>query len=715
MDTWENIKQQIKIETRDYFRPKEIDTDSLIDLLKQVINFPIDEEFKISGLSSNITNALSTFFDDEAGKKDRIAHFQYLKNFEPLLKKIIFIINPEHLKELQSEKEMAIKLLTELNLLPKGLWLDEELCCSKLLANVSSDEKQQIISDYLGSLFITRESIPFQYFKYYHDNCYIFYDGRNSLFTAPYYDALELFDQFEALVLGYTIQNIYIHFTKWRIINSLSEYTYVLDKMNLFIQSYLYAFSEAPCNGAENLMRPLDMKNPLEKYLFLTSKFYIIVRLAKYVYESATEKGDWENSFFEKKLYDDKYPSKSNSYFKLTRTFISNISRNPNDTISLWNGYVALAKGLDLLAMLGDIIYILKEMSPEEKLQYYPDLDEFEKVYILYNFMRDNYEEFVYRDTYFYKNKREKYEIKKLLWEEARAQEKKEDELKYRKELLNIFELHEKETYTVIEKQLEFMYAYLSDDIDELMTAKSQYLKAISKYASNVQQEKLEEYTKQLCEKIKLSVQNEDEYLSIYEKISDDFSIYFEHLKPYPSLLNSLASAEYLYKIYILQMKEKESFDYSSVSLMYYLSLEDFLNKFLYHPYKKDVLSPEFGNICNSKDYLNQYEYYIRYSKLKKNCELGPLSFLCSEVLTTSKLRNYLIEKYNFTEDKLQKLKSFGDNLKTKTQFRNDAAHGGVIITYSRAAQDKEIVYPGLSEIINIRGLLKEFMTIFFN
>lgn len=126
MDTWENIKQQIKIETRDYFRPKEIDTDSLIDLLKQVINFPIDEEFKISGLSSNITNALSTFFDDEAGKKDRIAHFQYLKNFEPLLKKIIFIINPEHLKELQSEKEMAIKLLTELNLLPKGLWLDEE-------------------------------------------------------------------------------------------------------------------------------------------------------------------------------------------------------------------------------------------------------------------------------------------------------------------------------------------------------------------------------------------------------------------------------------------------------------------------------------------------------------------------------------------------------------------------------------------------------------
>ena len=24
MDTWENIKQQIKIETRDYFRPKEL-------------------------------------------------------------------------------------------------------------------------------------------------------------------------------------------------------------------------------------------------------------------------------------------------------------------------------------------------------------------------------------------------------------------------------------------------------------------------------------------------------------------------------------------------------------------------------------------------------------------------------------------------------------------------------------------------------------------
>lgn len=145
MEIWENIKHGIKTETKDYFALKGIDTNPLVDLLQKLINFPIEEEFKISGLDTNLTHALETFFNDDSGKKDKLAHFQYLKNFEPLLKKIIYIENKEKLRKLQSEKEMGIRLLTELNLNPKAVWLDEK----HLKEYTTSDYEYYLIKSYL--------------------------------------------------------------------------------------------------------------------------------------------------------------------------------------------------------------------------------------------------------------------------------------------------------------------------------------------------------------------------------------------------------------------------------------------------------------------------------------------------------------------------------------------------------------------------------------
>ena len=59
----------------------------------------------------------------------------------------------------------------------------------------------------------------------------------------------------------------------------------------------------------------------------------------------------------------------------------------------------------------------------------------------------------------------------------------------------------------------------------------------------------------------------------------------------YPKLFNSLVSAEYLYKQYVAGKEPNEQFDYSCISIMYYMALEDFANKLVYIPYAKDVLS----------------------------------------------------------------------------------------------------------------------------
>ena len=93
MEIWNEIKKQIKLETRWYFDPKGKDTDPLVDTLRKLFNAPIDSQYSLGGLATTYTNALFKVIDEDSSKKDRIANFEVLKNVEPFLKKILFFMD----------------------------------------------------------------------------------------------------------------------------------------------------------------------------------------------------------------------------------------------------------------------------------------------------------------------------------------------------------------------------------------------------------------------------------------------------------------------------------------------------------------------------------------------------------------------------------------------------------------------------------------------
>lgn len=208
--------------------------------------------------------------------------------------------------------------------------------------------------------------------------------------------------------------------------------------------------------------------------------------------------------------------------------------------------------------------------------------------------------------------------------------------------------------------------------------------------------------------------QGTNDYEYYCGKVNEDFKRYIEKLINYPTLLSGLSSAEYLYDLYINKMSEKQDFDYSCVSIMYYKTLEDFINNLLWIPYRKEVLEKNTDEVINTKLYLNDVKFYYNYQGFKESCELGPLSFLCAEIKSIPKFLVFVQEKFGIINDSdLNAIEAFGEKLKVKTKNRNNAAHGGKKVSYTVASEDKIAVYPDASPE-DIRGLIKEFLSILF-
>lgn len=126
MKIWEEIKKQIKLETKWYFEPKEIDTDPLVDTLKKIFNTAIDSKYSLGGLATTYTNALFKVIDEDSSKKDRIANFEVLKNVEPFLKKILYFKDFEKFLIIKDEMKGLTPILKSCGLNPSNIYMDEE-------------------------------------------------------------------------------------------------------------------------------------------------------------------------------------------------------------------------------------------------------------------------------------------------------------------------------------------------------------------------------------------------------------------------------------------------------------------------------------------------------------------------------------------------------------------------------------------------------------
>ena len=221
-----------------------------------------------------------------------------------------------------------------------------------------------------------------------------------------------------------------------------------------------------------------------------------------------------------------------------------------------------------------------------------------------------------------------------------------------------------------------------------------------------------------VVEKIKATIQKLDVYDELYGAISGDFDKYASELVKHPQIFSSLVSAEYLYRQYVEGKKPINNFDYSCISIMYYMALEDFINKLVYIPYSREVLSQIDSADLNDKSwqrnessrYVSSFGKFWSYGKLKQSCEIGVVGFLFEAVLKEDMFEQWLLQKFSSIDSNA--VKAFGSKLKGVSQRRNDAAHGGNYLTYSDVCTDKHNVYD--SDVQNYRGLIVELLELCF-
>lgn len=261
-----------------------------------------------------------------------------------------------------------------------------------------------------------------------------------------------------------------------------------------------------------------------------------------------------------------------------------------------------------------------------------------------------------------------------------------------------------------IDDVIGIIHSFISDDIEELLSAKQSFKKTIENYTTEEQKSTLDILTEEVVKKIKKQIGDLEIYNELYNSLSNEFVLYKEKLQKHTKIFSTLVSAEYLYSQYVEGKSANKDFDYSCISVMYYMALEDFVNRLVYTPYCNEILSTIGKN--DWKKYVTHYSaFWDNKSKSYKNsCEIGNLGFLFSEVKEREKFKDYMEEQ--FVEIDLNSITTYGDKLKRVAPRRNEAAHGGNILSYDDVQQDKGNVYS--SDVEKYRGLIIELLSILY-
>ena len=281
---------------------------------------------------------------------------------------------------------------------------------------------------------------------------------------------------------------------------------------------------------------------------------------------------------------------------------------------------------------------------------------------------------------------------------------------------LLVLETHEHNARIVnssVDELMKFNEGLISNDIDALMRSKQAFVAQLSGLLSDERKTILDEKMNSVIEKIKEEIKKLDIYTVLYGSVTSDFSQYAQHLLAFPDIFCSLVSAEYLYSQYIKDKQPLAKFDYSCISILYYMALEDFANKLLYTSYAINVLDRNASSIRrNYVPYIcHQTKYWdFKNRCYKRSCEIGNLGHLFNALNQESMYSQYLLGQYPNID--IPRLIQYGVKLINIAPRRNDAAHGGNIISYNDACIDKENVYD--LPTANYRGLIMELFSIIF-
>lgn len=490
-----------------------------------------------------------------------------------------------------------------------------------------------------------------------------------------------------------SVESLYLLLIYWRIRKDRKILKDLITSVVDYIQAYFDEFDKDP---EMRLYYPLDGLMTVKKLAVIEHWLEIIAFHTNGIFEKYKEL-KWLRPV--DKMADDLIETNQISrcemmYYK--SVFSTDDNKTVQQKASCNHGYGIWRKTVDVMYIVCDIFLILYNYSD----------DDLKKMNTTKAAMLEGYDNMIKIRDYYTKNvffHQVYFQLERHYLDSQIMEALEEDAENFSKSIDNV---------------IDFVNAIAGDDIDGLMQAKQRYISTAAEFISGDQEEKLDDLTSQVVEKIKATIQKLDVYDELYSSISGDFDKYATELMKHPQIFSSLVSAEYLYRQYVEGKSPKTNFDYSCISIMYYMALEDFINKLVYIPYSREVLSKIDSKDLDDKTwqrkescrYVSSFGKFWSYGRLKQSCEIGVLGFLFEAVPKEDKFEQWLQKKFPSIDSNT--VKAFGGKLKGVSQRRNDAAHGGNYLTYSDVCTDKHNVYD--ANVQNYRGMIVELLELCF-
>ena len=490
-----------------------------------------------------------------------------------------------------------------------------------------------------------------------------------------------------------SVESIFLLFTYWRITQKDNILSKLLTSISEYIKSYFYAYNDDP---DMHLDYNIDQLSIIKKLSVIQHWVEHITFHTKGIMEKYKEMQwllpiDVLVDTFSFTTQISKY-----EMLKYKLVFESDTNETVQKKAICNHSYGIWIKTTDIMHILYEISRLLYQLPDKTIKQLNTNKKALLELQDNLLKLRDYYTGILFEHRAFYQNNRES---------------------------LNsaILESQEKDAIHVeksIDDILQLTSGFLNDDIDALMKSKQQYIDHLSIFMTEDREKQLDEYITQVAKKIQKQVKELHIYDTLYAQVTEDFKKYSEHLLPFSDIFCSLASAEYLYSKYVKGRPNNDKFDYSCISIMYYMSLEEFVNKLVYTKYVDAVLEPNKAAIIDTSD-KTAYKRYVSHKTnfydaknrcMKRTCEIGNLGFLLVGINQETEFKIYL--QTAFPSIDINRLIAFGTKLKNIAPRRNSAAHGGNIITYTEVCADKTAVFSDHTE--EYRGLILELLEILF-
>lgn len=280
---------------------------------------------------------------------------------------------------------------------------------------------------------------------------------------------------------------------------------------------------------------------------------------------------------------------------------------------------------------------------------------------------------------------------------------------------------------------LQSLDALKNTDVNTIVTNRLSYMK---NYDFNEDDyDFLDSVSVQISEAIKKKVSGEQLFQNLKSTLYLELNAYGQTISV--SVLETLVTAEYLYNLYIKGKVPEEGFDYSCISALYYQAFEALYNDLIIRPYigrvRREIGVAPFVARMKTKLYERSQERsagygffpekrigsFVDYTGFKNECMIGNFVFLLQN--TVDERRSAEVRYFSQFLDEIfvtgwrKNISAFAVAIDAAREHRNAASHGGTIISYSMAHNDKErVIIVDEFEKANIyKNLVKQLLSFF--